>query len=60
MLVVTYKELNKDGLIHLPFRGDTGGITNAKKRADILYKEGYLNVKVVEIEQKVLYEPGVE
>lgn len=31
-----------------------------KKYANRLYKEGYLNVKVVKIEQKVLYEPGVE
>ena len=57
MLVVTYKELNKDGVVHLPFRPE-GGMTSAKKLADRLYKEGYYNVKVVEIEEKVLYTPG--
>ena len=55
MLVVTYKELNKDGVVHLPFRD---GIVSAKKLSDRLYKEGYYNVKVVEIEEKVLYIPG--
>ena len=57
MIAVTYKELNKDGVIHLPFRVE-GGMTSAKKLADRLYKEGYYNVKVVEIEEKVLYIPG--
>ena len=60
MLAVTYKELNKDGVIHLPFREETGGIAGAKNKADNLYKNGYYNVKVVEIEEKVLYEPGVK
>ena len=55
MLAVTYKELNRDGVIHLPFRD---GITSAKNYADRLYEEGYYNVKVVEIEEKVLYTPG--
>ena len=57
MLAVTYKELNKDGVIHLPFRVE-GGMISAKKLADRLYKEGYYNVKVVEIKEKVLYTPG--
>ena len=55
MLVVTYKELNKDGVVHLPFRD---GMASAKNYADRLYKEGYYNVKVVEIKEKVLYIPG--
>ena len=55
MLVVTYKELNKDGVIHLPFRD---GMARAKNYADRLYKEGYYNVKVIEIKEKVLYIPG--
>lgn len=56
MIVVTYKDIDKDGVVHLPFNED--GITNAKKYANRLYREGYLNVKVVEIEEKVLYIPG--
>ena len=57
MIAVTYKQLNKDGVVHLPFRQE-GGMTSAKKLADRLYKEGYFNVKVVEIEENVLYIPG--
>lgn len=56
MIVVTYKEIDRDGVVHLPQQGKE----QAKKQADRLYKEGCLNVKVVEIEQKVLYEPGVK
>lgn len=56
MIAVTYKKLDKDGVIHLPFQ--EGAIGNAKQQADRLYKEGYLNVKVVEIEEKVLYVSG--
>lgn len=54
MIVVTYKEIDIDGVVHLPYRD----IWEAEKKANSLYKEGYLNVKVVEIEEKVLYTPG--
>lgn len=54
MIVVTYKKINKKGVVHLPFKERE----KAKEKADRLYKEGYLNVKVVEIEEKVLYTPG--
>ena len=57
MITVTYKELDKDGVIHLPFNN---GIRDAKEKANILYKQGYISVKVVEIEEKVLYIPGGE
>ncbi|MGG7215321.1 hypothetical protein ACQPUY_17210 [Clostridium nigeriense] len=57
MLVVTYKEINKDGVIHLPF--EKKKMKNAKQQADRFHKKGYLNVKVVEIEEKIIYEPEV-
>lgn len=56
MIAVTYKEIDRDGTVHLPFKEKRK--INAKIYADNLYKEGYLNVKVVEIEEKVLYTPG--
>lgn len=56
MIAVTYKEIDRDGVIHLPFKEKRR--INAKAYADRLYKEGYINVKVVEIEEKVLYVPG--
>lgn len=55
MIAVTYKKITGDGTIHLPF--EKGKIIAAKQQADRLYKKGYLNVKVVEIEEKVLYIP---
>lgn len=57
MIAVTYKEIDRDGTVHLPFK-EKKRMINAKIYADNLYKEGYLNVKVVEIEEKVLYTPG--
>ncbi|MGG7143565.1 hypothetical protein ACQPVP_08870 [Clostridium nigeriense] len=54
MIVLTYKEIDRDGVVHLPQQGKE----QAKKQANELYKQGYLNVKVVEIEEKVLYIPG--
>ena len=56
MIAVTYKEIDRDGVVHLPFKENR--IINAKEYADNLNKKGYLNVKVVEIEEKVLYTPG--
>ena len=56
MIAVTYKKITGEGTVHLPF--SNGKLIIAKKQADRLYKQGYLNVKVVEIEEKVLYIPG--
>jgi len=59
MIAVTYKKnLNKDGVVYLPFQDYA--ITNAKKQADRFYKEGYLNVKVVKVEEEILYIPEVK
>lgn len=54
MIAVTYKEIDRKGVVHLPYKD----YSKAKAEALKLYKEGYLNVKVVEIEEKVLYTPG--
>lgn len=54
MIAVTYKDIKRDGTVYLPFVEEQG----AKSKANALYKRGYLNVKVVEIEEKVLYTPG--
>lgn len=57
MIALTYRKINEEGIKYLPIRKSY--IEEAKFRADYLYKQGYLNVRVVEIEEKVLYEPGV-
>lgn len=54
MIAVTYKQIDRNGTIHLPYKD----YSKAKAEALKLYKQGYLNVKVVEIEEKVLYTPG--
>lgn len=54
MIAVTYKEIKRDGTVYLPFTEER----LAKSKANALYKRGYLNVKVVEIEEKILYTPG--
>lgn len=54
MIAVTYKDTDRNGTIHLPYKD----YSKAQTKANKLYKEGYLNVKVVEIEEKVLYTPG--
>lgn len=54
LIAVTYKEIDRNGTVYLPFTEER----RAKSKADALYKRGYLNVKVVEIEEKVLYTPG--
>ena len=56
MIAVTYKEIKRDGTVYLPFVEERG----AKSKANALYKRGYLNVKVVEIEEKILYTPEGE
>lgn len=54
MIAVTYKQIDRNGTIYLPFTDER----RAESKANALYKRGYLNVKVVEIEEKVLYTPG--
>lgn len=54
MIAVTYKEIDRNGTVYLPYTEER----RAKSKADALYKRGYLNVKVVEIEEKILYTPG--
>lgn len=54
MIAVTYKGLGRHGTVYLPFTEKE----KAESKANALYKRGYLNVKVVEIEEKVLYTPG--
>lgn len=54
MIAVTYKEIDRKGTVYLPYKE----YSKAEKKADALYKRGYLNVKVVEREEKVLYTPG--
>ncbi|MBS5306457.1 hypothetical protein [Clostridium sp.] len=54
MIAVTYKEIDRNGTVHLPFME----LYEAKNKSNALYKRGYLNVKVVKIEEKVLYTPG--
>lgn len=54
MIAVTYKELDRDGTVYVPFTETY----EARMKANNLYKQGYLNVKVVEIEEKILYTPG--
>lgn len=54
MIAVTYKEIDRKGVVHLPYKE----YSKAEKKALKLYKQGYLNVKVVEIEEKILYTPG--
>lgn len=58
MIALTYRKINEEGVKYLPIR--KGYIEEAKFRADYLYKQGYLNVRVVEIEEKIIYEPGVK
>lgn len=57
MIALTYRKINEEGIRYLPIKNTS--MEEAKFRADYLYKQGYLNVRVVEIEEKVLYEPGV-
>ena len=57
MIALTYRKQEEDGVRYLPIK--RRNIPEAKKNADNLYKQGYLNVRVVEIEEKVLYEPEV-
>lgn len=54
MIAVTYKDIDRKGTVHLPYKE----YSKAEMKANKLYKKGYLNVKVVEIEEKVLYTPG--
>lgn len=54
MIAVTYKEIDRKGTVYLPYKD----YSKAKAEALKLYKEGYLNVKVVKIEEKILYIPG--
>lgn len=54
LIAVTYKQIDRNGTIYLPFTDER----RAESKANALYKRGYLNVKVVEIEEKVLYTPG--
>ena len=58
MLALTYRKTSEDGVRYLPIKKTS--IEEAKFRADYLYKQGYLNVRVVEIEEKIIYEPGVK
>ena len=57
MIAITYRKINEEGVRYLPIKREV--ISEAKFRADYLYKQGYLNVRVVELEEKVLYEPEV-
>ena len=52
MIAVTYKEIDRKGTVYLPYKDYT------KAKALKLYKEGYLNMKVAKIEEKILYIPG--
>lgn len=54
MIAVTYKEIDRNGTVYLPFNE----LYEAKAKADNLYKKGYLNVKIVKVEEKILYTPG--
>lgn len=54
MISVTYKDIDRKGTVHLPYKE----YSKAEMKANKLYKKGYLNVKVVEIEEKILYTPG--
>ena len=54
LIAITYKEIDRDGTVYIPFTEKYP----AREKANNLYKQGYLNVKVVEIEEKVLYIPG--
>lgn len=59
MIAVTYKKnLKEDGVVYFPFKDCA--IVDAKKRADRLYREGFLNVKVVKVEEKILYIPSAQ
>lgn len=58
MIALTYKKLNEVGVRYLPFPKEKP-IQNAINRADYLYKQGYLNVRVVEIKENIIYEPEV-
>lgn len=53
MLAVTYKSTGRDGVVYLPFKE----MVRAKEKANALYKKGKLNVKIVDIEEKILYTP---
>lgn len=57
MIALTYRKQDEGGVRYLPIKREKEA--EAKFRADYLYKQGYLNVRVVEIEEKVLYEPEV-
>ena len=53
MLAVVYKHKTKPGVITKPFKE----ITAAVRQADLLYKKGYLGVKVIEYFEETLYDP---
>ena len=53
MIVVTYKRKGINGITQLPYTSKSLAI----KKANDLYKKGYLNVKVSEIEERVLFIP---
>lgn len=55
MLAVVYKHKTKPGVITKPFKD----ITAAVKQADLLYKKGYLGVKVIEYFEETLYYPTI-
>lgn len=58
MIALTYRKIAEEGVRYLPIRKTS--VEEAEFRADYLYKQGYLNVRVVEIEEKIIYEPGVK
>ena len=54
LIAVTYKEIDRKGTVYLPYKD----YSKAKAEALKLYKEGYLNVKVVKIGKDIIYTRG--
>lgn len=54
MIVITYKLEKGDGVVYIP----ASSLQSAEKKANSLYNRGYLNVKIVDVSEKVLYTPS--
>lgn len=53
MIVVAYKDIDRAGVVHLPFKE----LPYAKLVADKFIKQGRIDVKVLRVTEEILYTP---
>lgn len=56
MIAVSYKKPKNDGLVYIPCYSKI----EAVQKADVYFKRGFLNVRVVELKEEILHIPQAD